>query len=669
MELFDKLYAGAKWGVGVSIDRTNGLPLDRNSIFPSYDLAVAYAAKNETAIAAELTKLGIDTKISNNAYAGQVLAVVTETETAIYYIDANMQLQEVGGKVSVDNGSIVADEDGKLYLYGFTAAADTTLPRVKTVDGKKTIEWVTVNDLFQDTNTVTTITAKDKSVDVVLGTDTAAAKTYTVGVNVSAVEGNKIVLKDDGLYVETPAAYDDTQVKADIKANSDAIALKANAADVYAKSEVYTKTETDSKVNEIVNKVITDAVEGDTLTSLTELVQYINEHGGEAAEMATAITNLENNKADKTALATTEANAQQAISAAATADGKAVAAQNAVDALTLVVNGKEEAGVAAELVDAAKEELQGSINGVDAKFASYTTTESLNTLLAGKASTGDLSSAVERIVALETDNTANKTNISNNSTAIQNHAVEFATFKGAVEAKQEAYDSAISALQGADTTINGRLDALEAADEVHDNAISALQTKDSDLEDAIAENVAAIARIDASIDGEGGYAARLTAVEAVAAQNTTDIDTNATNIANIVTAIGNVKGDGVEASGIKGDIEALDARMDAVEEVAAGAATTAGNAEAKVNSLQEQFDELVAEGGEPNTISTLQVNGTSITPINKVANVAIAIDGKNSSIETVADAANGKVTATIKKVSTDLLVSGDDVLILDCGNA
>ena len=51
---------------------------------------------------------------------------------------------------------------------------------------------------------------------------------------------------------------------------------------------------TEAEVDARVNKVITDAVEGDTLTSLTELVQYINTHGGQAGEMATAITKVEN---------------------------------------------------------------------------------------------------------------------------------------------------------------------------------------------------------------------------------------------------------------------------------------------------------------------------------------------------------------------------------------
>ena len=49
----------------------------------------------------------------------------------------------------------------------------------------------------------------------------------------------------------------------------------------------------EGEVDARINKIISDAVDGDTLTSLTQLVQYINEHGGEAAEMAEAIEVLE----------------------------------------------------------------------------------------------------------------------------------------------------------------------------------------------------------------------------------------------------------------------------------------------------------------------------------------------------------------------------------------
>lgn len=50
---------------------------------------------------------------------------------------------------------------------------------------------------------------------------------------------------------------------------------------------------TEQEVKDIVDAVIVGAVEGDTLEGLVDLVNYINEHGGEAAEMAKAIEALE----------------------------------------------------------------------------------------------------------------------------------------------------------------------------------------------------------------------------------------------------------------------------------------------------------------------------------------------------------------------------------------
>lgn len=69
---------------------------------------------------------------------------------------------------------------------------------------------------------------------------------------------------------------------------------KVNNSDFEAyKTEADGKFLTSDEVDAHINQVITDAVDGDALTSLTELVSYINTHGGEAAEMATAIENIE----------------------------------------------------------------------------------------------------------------------------------------------------------------------------------------------------------------------------------------------------------------------------------------------------------------------------------------------------------------------------------------
>lgn len=257
--LFDTLYGGAKWDVGVAINRSNALPLDRNSIFPSYELARAYAAMDEAAMTAELTNLGLkDVKINNNAYAGQVLAVVTATETTIYYIDANKQLQEVGGKVGVDNASIKADEDGNLYLAGFDTAGALTLPQ-KQADGS--ILWVPISSIVEgDGNTVTEIAAADKSINVETKESSDSSIKYDVKVNVSNAEGNQLVLDDNGLYVAKVEKYDDTEIRG----------LIDNKADASALDNYYTKDEVDSAIDADVKVV------GDKVATLEEQIKGLS---------------------------------------------------------------------------------------------------------------------------------------------------------------------------------------------------------------------------------------------------------------------------------------------------------------------------------------------------------------------------------------------------------
>lgn len=258
VNLFDTLYGGAKWDVGVAINRSNALPLDRNSIFPSYELARAYAAMDEAAMSAELTRLGLeDVKINNNAYAGQVLAVVTESETVVYYIDANKQLQEVGSKVETDEKSIVLGEDGKLYIAGFKDAGALTLPQ-KQADGS--ILWVPISSIVEgDGNTVTEIAAADKSINVETKESSDSSIKYDVKVNLSSEEGNQLSLKDDGLFIKVEG-YDDSEIRG----------LINNKADASALDNYYTKGEVDSAIDADVKVV------GDKVATLEEQIKGLS---------------------------------------------------------------------------------------------------------------------------------------------------------------------------------------------------------------------------------------------------------------------------------------------------------------------------------------------------------------------------------------------------------
>lgn len=69
-EFFDKLKTGAKWDVGVAINRTNPVPLDANEIFESIATMEEYIKSNAL------------------AYPGQIVVVLGESETAAYLVNA-----------------------------------------------------------------------------------------------------------------------------------------------------------------------------------------------------------------------------------------------------------------------------------------------------------------------------------------------------------------------------------------------------------------------------------------------------------------------------------------------------------------------------------------------------------------------------------------------------
>lgn len=105
-EFFNKLNNGTTWSAGVAFKRAAPLPLDRYSVFSSYNDATTYATTNAV------------------AYPGQIIAVVEEAGTGIYYIDQSMALQEVGKLPSGDGKSVVIGDDGIISLYGLDGNLD-----------------------------------------------------------------------------------------------------------------------------------------------------------------------------------------------------------------------------------------------------------------------------------------------------------------------------------------------------------------------------------------------------------------------------------------------------------------------------------------------------------------------------------------------------------------
>lgn len=181
------------------------------------------------------------------------------------------------------------------------------------------------------------------------GKNDAIAEAKTAGDNaqaaVDALSG-KVGTVPDGKTVvqmiadaQTAATYDDTTIKASIKANTDAI-TKLNGADTVDGS-------VDKKIKDAINKFATDVSDNNTVDTFKELIDYAASHQGEYSTLSGEV------QKNTTAIATLNGSGAGSVS-------KAVS----------------------DAVDAAKTELQGNIdnkvNKVDGKGLStndYTTAE------------------------------------------------------------------------------------------------------------------------------------------------------------------------------------------------------------------------------------------------------------------------------------------------------
>ena len=239
----------SKMNFSVSFNPTSAFPLDARSYFESYDLALAAAAKAVEAGSAEGT-----------LYFGQTIAVVENGSAQLYIIQPDKTLTEVGSKITIDTNAFELDENGKLFLLGF-AEATAGAQLVKGADGE--LSWVlpdnttvegletTVAALQQDIKDIqNALNPVDEEGNPVEGGLVSDVKDLEESV------GNEAVYDEEGNLV-TPATgifkdIEDIETQIGDPANSE---LNQAATGLYAeldkkanKTDVYTKTETDTAI-------------------------------------------------------------------------------------------------------------------------------------------------------------------------------------------------------------------------------------------------------------------------------------------------------------------------------------------------------------------------------------------------------------------------------------
>lgn len=291
---------------------------------------------------------------------------LTLTKGATY-----MTASDVDGKISAKVGEIdgtvkayvdkktegIASDEALTALTGRVTTAEGDIDALEGLVGKKAVgtqidEKIAALKLSETYDPKGAADAKDEAIAAAkkAGDDAQSAVNALAG-KVGTVPADKTVVKmiEDA---QAAATYDDTAVKADIKANKEALAT-LNGTGVGSVDKKITDA-----FNDFATKVSDDAV----VNTYKELIDWAATHGGEAAKMAAEITALQNILAGiggEGEKATVVAYVQDAISAlkigdyAKASDLTALAGRvSAAEAAIEVINGTEAGSIKKALEDA-----------------------------------------------------------------------------------------------------------------------------------------------------------------------------------------------------------------------------------------------------------------------------------------------------------------------------
>lgn len=219
-----------RMGLGNAITRDNGIPLDLSSLHATFDDAVVYAATKGIAYVGQILAAG-DTvyvlteqsqgkqKITSyrDSITGKLVTLEAETEYDVYLkpvgviptgseyisVDEEGKITYTGPIYAVDNTTVEFGENNTIRLVNSDSATTGTLPMLEEVDGKLQLVWKTLEAIGAgDGNSVTTVESDSPCIEV---SDEAEegfeGHKYKVSLNISTEEGNKVVEKDDGIYI------------------------------------------------------------------------------------------------------------------------------------------------------------------------------------------------------------------------------------------------------------------------------------------------------------------------------------------------------------------------------------------------------------------------------------------------------------------------------------
>jgi len=433
--------------VGDGTSNYNALPFVSAKAADVYDWAKA--ATKPTYEAKDIT--GIDAYIANYVEEQMGISVDTDTQYQIVKVDDyNYKLQSKGKTDSawadVEGSAIVIPNDTAAIealqgLVGNEAVATQIANAIAALDLANTYEAKgeaakVQTKLDEEIERAKKVESENAAAAKAADDKAAAAQTAvdTLSGKVGEVPADKTVVQMIS-EAQTAATYDDTQVKADIKANTDAIATLNDGAEV--------EGSVDYKIAQAVAAIMENP--DDTMNSINELVTWINGHAEDALELSNKVSANEEDIAALEGLVGEKAVATQITEAIAAA---------------LQVEGVDKYALATDLTAAI-----GRIAAMEAKVANWDAAEQNAKDYADGLNT-QMNSRVEALEAIDHEH-ANKEELDkiavgdkakwdakqdaleiDGEVSAENKVATQSTVSGAVEAAVADLDSEIVATEG-----------------------------------------------------------------------------------------------------------------------------------------------------------------------------------------------------------------------------
>ena len=333
--------------VGNSYQRKSAVPLDYYSLFNTKAEAEAYAASNPV------------------SYVGQVISYIDNGEVKVCVIaNAAGLLREVGTKPVGDGKTIEVSAEGAVALLGAASAANGTLPMLEEVEGKSKLVWKTLEQIGAgdgNDNTTYAFAFADQKITITPSLNGVAQDAIEVDLSVFVTEDELAAAIEEAIE----ALPEDKNTTYTLSLSGMELTLTPSEGEAQKVTiDAYNKEEVDNKVKEAKDRA--DA----------------------AYELAEKKVDAEFYATDKKALQDEDAAIRAIAEGARDTINTFLNSQEVdetVNTLKEIQAEIEKMTDATELAQAlASKADKTELQNVDKKFENYTTTENMNTLLAGK---------------------------------------------------------------------------------------------------------------------------------------------------------------------------------------------------------------------------------------------------------------------------------------------